>query len=64
MTHTYEAPVVHIRVNDFFGVHPARVIRENREGRRLLDLDGGPLLVEGVDCEVVPAPEMEAACLD
>jgi hypothetical protein len=46
-----------IAINCRPGVHPARVVRERADGRRLLDLDGGPLLVEGEDCEVVPERE-------
>ena len=44
------ADVVYVRLNGG-GVVQARIVGE-REGRRVFD-DGGPLLVEGVDCEVV-----------
>ena len=50
--------IVYVHINGQAKAQPATVIREDRHGRRLLDIDGGPLLVEGVDCEVVPAPEV------
>ena len=48
---------VAIELNCRPGVHVATVIRERADGRRVLDLDGGPLLEEGVDCAVVGAAD-------
>jgi hypothetical protein len=51
---------VYVKINGRDGVHPATVLRTREDGYRVLDVDGGPALVEGVGCEVVPAPEAES----
>jgi hypothetical protein len=51
---------VYVKINGREGVHPATVLRTREDGYRVLDIDGGPPIVEGVDCEVVPAPESES----
>jgi hypothetical protein len=48
---------VYVKINGRVGVHPATVLRTREDGYRVLDVDGGPVFVEGQDCEVVPAPE-------
>lgn len=47
---------VWIEVTGRSGVFQATVVSE-KGGIRRFDLDGGPLLVEGVDAAEVPAPE-------
>lgn len=49
-----------IQTNGPFPPRDAVVVGTNPDGRRVFD-DGGPLLVEGIDCEVLPEVSAERA---